>query len=108
MSIYRDCNCNALNSSYLNKKIKISGWIDKIRDHGNLIFIDLRDNFGITQCVIDSSNNLFSEINKLKNESVITISGLVIKRSPETKNLKIPSGEIEIKIESFNILSICK
>ncbi|MDC6447847.1 aspartate--tRNA ligase, partial [Alphaproteobacteria bacterium] len=83
-----------------------SGWVDTIRDHGNLIFIDLRDNYGITQCVIDAKHQLFKEISKLTNESVITIDGVVIKRSDETININISTGEIEINIFDFNILSL--
>ena len=81
MSSYRDYNCNTLNIKHLNKKVKLSGWIDTIRDHGNLIFIDLRDNFGITQCVADSKSSLFKTINDLKNEYVVKLEGLVIERS---------------------------
>ena len=105
MSTYRDLDCNSLNTNHLNKKVKISGWVDTVRDHGNLIFIDLRDNYGITQCVSDSSNILFDKINKLKNESVISVEGVIVKRSNDTKNLKLPTGEIELKIESLEIIS---
>tara|TARA_B100001123_G_scaffold446123_1_gene599554 strand:+ start:2754 stop:4529 length:1776 start_codon:yes stop_codon:yes gene_type:complete len=105
MNIYRDLNCNSLSIKDLDTKIKLSGWIDTVRDHGNLIFIDLRDNYGITQCVIDASSELFSEISKLKNESVISVQGKVTKRSEDTKNLKLPTGEIELKIESLEVLS---
>ena len=105
MNIYRDLNCNSLSIKDLDTKIKLSGWIDTVRDHGNLIFIDLRDNYGITQCVSDASSELFSEISKLKNESVISVQGKVTKRSEDTKNLKLPTGEIELKIESLEVLS---
>ena len=106
MNAYRDFDCNSLNIKNLNDIVKISGWIDTIRDHGNLLFIDLRDNYGITQCVVDSSNNLFDNLIKLKNECVVTFKGEVVKRSQETVNKRIPTGEIEVKIESYNILSI--
>jgi len=105
MHIYRTHFCSELNISNLNQEITLSGWIDTIRDHGNLIFIDLRDNYGITQCVVDAKNKIFEEISKLNNESVITIIGKVIKRSDDTINQGIFTGEIEIKISSYILLS---
>ncbi len=105
MNKYRTHLCSELNSSNLNHEVKLSGWIDTIRDHGNLIFIDLRDNYGITQCVVDAKHKLFNEISKLNNESVITVSGFVIQRSNETVNNNISTGEIEIQIEKYELLS---
>ena len=105
MNIYRSHFCSELSISNLNNQVKLSGWIDTIRDHGNLIFIDLRDNYGITQCVIDSSHDKFDEISNLSNESVITVNGKVIQRSSDVINKNISTGEIEIKIESYILLS---
>ena len=105
MNIYRSHFCSELSVSNLNNQVKLSGWIDTIRDHGNLIFIDLRDNYGITQCVIDSSHDKFDEISHLSNESVITVNGKVIQRSSDVINKNISTGEIEIKIESYILLS---
>ena len=105
MNIYRTHFCSDLSISNLNNQVKLSGWIDTIRDHGNLIFIDLRDNYGITQCVIDSSHDKFDEISHLSNESVITVNGKVIQRSSDVINKSISTGEIEIKIESYILLS---
>ena len=105
MNIYRSHFCSELSISNLNNQVKLSGWIDTIRDHGNLIFIDLRDNYGITQCVIDSSHDKFDEISHLSNESVITVNGKVIQRSSDVINKNISTGEIEIKIESYILLS---
>ena len=105
MNEYRSHYCSELNISSLDQEVKLSGWIDTIRDHGNLIFIDLRDNYGITQCVVDAQHNLFSEISKLSNESVITISGSVVQRSNETVNKSISTGEIEVKINNYKLLS---
>ena len=102
---YRSHYCSELNISNLDQEVKLSGWIDTIRDHGNLIFIDLRDNYGITQCVVDAQHNLFSEISKLSNESVITVIGSVVKRSNETVNKSISTGEIEVKIDNYKLLS---
>tara|TARA_Y100000590_G_scaffold8304_1_gene10390 strand:+ start:4422 stop:6164 length:1743 start_codon:yes stop_codon:yes gene_type:complete len=86
----------------------LSGWINKKRDHGNLLFIDLRDNYGITQCVIDKSNNIFKEIEKLPLETVIKIDGDVVARTKETINPEIKTGEIEILIKKFEILGLTK
>ena len=105
MNEYRSHYCSELNISNLDQEVKLSGWIDTIRDHGNLIFIDLRDNYGITQCVLDAQHNLFSEISKLSNESVITVTGSVVKRSNETVNKSISTGEIEVKIDNYKLLS---
>ena len=105
MNEYRSHYCSELNISNLDQEVKLSGWIDTIRDHGNLIFIDLRDNYGITQCVVDAKHKLFIEIAKLSNESVITVSGSVVQRSIETVNKSISTGEIEIKINNFKLLS---
>ena len=105
MNKYRTHLCSELNTSNLNEQVILSGWVDTIRDHGNLIFIDLRDNYGITQCVADANHHSFNDISNLNHESVITINGQVIQRSAQTVNKSITTGEIEIKIESFNLLS---
>ena len=86
----------------------MSGWINKKRDHGNLLFIDLRDNYGITQCIIDKSNSNFKELEKIQLESVIKINGKVVERSKETINLELQTGEIEVNINSFEILGTCR
>ena len=105
MNKYRTHLCSELNISNLNQEVTLSGWVDTIRDHGNLIFIDLRDNYGITQCVVDSQHKSFEKISNLNNESVITIKGEVIQRSEDTINKSIFTGEIEIKIYSYSLLS---
>ena len=108
MTKYRTHTCGELNKSHKEKKILLSGWINKKRDHGNLLFIDLRDNYGITQCVIDKSNQIFKKIEKLSLETVIKISGFVVVRSVETTNKNIPTGEIEVKINTVDILGETK
>ena len=108
MNKYRTHNCGELNKSHKGKEISLSGWINKKRDHGNLLFIDLRDNYGLTQCVIDKSNEIFKKIEKLSLETVIKISGEVIERSKDTINKNISSGEIEIKIKDIDILGETK
>ena len=108
MNKYRTHNCNELSRENNNTDVTLSGWINKKRDHGNLLFIDLRDNFGITQCVIEKNNKYFKELEKIQLESVVKISGQVKNRSKETINKDISTGEIEIKISYFEILGICK
>ncbi len=108
MNKYRTHNCGELNKLNKDQKIILSGWINKKRDHGNLLFFDLRDNYGLTQCVIDKSNQYFKELEKIQLESVVKISGSVIERSKETINPDLKTGEIEVNIFSFEILGICK
>ncbi len=108
MNKYRTHTCGELTKLDKEKKISLSGWINKKRDHGNLLFIDLRDNFGITQCVIDKSNEIFRKIEKLSLETVIKITGMVIERSNETINKNITTGEIEVKINNIDILGETK
>ena len=108
MNKYRTHNCNELRKKDLDKDISISGWINKKRDHGNLLFIDLRDNYGITQCIIDKENKNFLELEKTQLETVIKILGKVINRSNETINKDIETGEIEVVINKFEILGTCK
>ena len=108
MSKYRTHTCGELNTSNKGQKINLSGWINKKRDHGNLLFIDLRDNYGITQCVVDKDNQVFKNIEKLPLESVIKISGEVIERNKETINPNLSTGEIEISINEFEILGETK
>ncbi|MDC0079123.1 aspartate--tRNA ligase [Candidatus Pelagibacter sp.] len=108
MNKYRSHNCNELRKDDLDKEISISGWINKKRDHGNLLFIDLRDNYGITQCIVDKENKNFLELEKVQLETVIKINGKVVSRSDETINKDIETGEIEIIINEIEILSTCK
>ena len=108
MNKYRTHTCGELTKLHKEKEISLSGWINKKRDHGNLLFIDLRDNFGITQCVIDKSNEIFKKIEKLSLETVIKIMGVVIERSNETINKNISTGEIEVKINNIDILGETK
>ncbi len=107
MNKYRTHHCNELRKKDLDKNIILSGWVNKKRDHGNLLFIDLRDNYGITQCIIDKDNKNFSLLEKIQLETVIKIEGIVIKRSDETINDEIETGEIEVSIQKFEILGSC-
>jgi len=105
---YRTHNCNELNLTHKGNQIILSGWVNKKRDHGNLLFIDLRDNYGLTQCVIDKSNSIFKNVEKLPLETVIKVEGKVVVRSKETANPNISTGEIEVVINSFEILGATK
>ncbi len=108
MNKYRTHQCNELRKSDVDKSVSLSGWINKKRDHGNLLFIDLRDNYGITQCIIDKENKNFSELEKIQLETVIKVNGKVVNRSHETKNKDIETGEIEVVISEYETLGTCK
>ncbi len=108
MNKYRTHQCNELRKSDVDKSVSLSGWIKKKRDHGNLLFIDLRDNYGITQCIIDKENKNFSELEKIQLETVIKVNGKVVNRSHETKNKDIETGEIEVVISEYETLGTCK
>ena len=108
MTKYRTHTCNELNIKNEGEKVLLSGWINKKRDHGNLLFIDLRDNYGITQCVIDKKNDLFIKIEKIPLESVTQFEGQVVKRVEDTINKELNTGEIELKITNFKILGTTK
>ncbi|MFL2887172.1 MAG: aspartate--tRNA ligase [Candidatus Pelagibacter sp.] len=108
MTKYRTHNCSELNLNHKGKQIILSGWINKKRDHGNLLFIDLRDNYGLTQCVIDNKNSIFNDVEKLPLETVIKIEGKVLERSKETTNPNILTGEVEVSIKTFEVLGTTK
>jgi len=105
---YRSHNCDELSKKDIGKKVFLSGWINKKRDHGNLLFIDLRDNYGITQCIIEKENSNFSTLEKIQLETVIKVDGEVVSRSNETINKEINTGEVEVIIKSFSVLGACK
>ena len=108
MNKFRTHNCSELSEKDLDKNVTISGWLHRRRDHGNLIFIDIRDHYGITQCVTENDNKFFSILEKIKPESVLKISGKVIGREKGTENLELKTGKIEIQIQSLEILSNAK
>ena len=108
MHKYRTHTCSEITKKNSGEIVKLSGWIHRKRDHGNLLFFDLRDHFGLTQCVIENTNNFFKIVEKIKPESVVCVSGKVIERSKETTNKDLFTGEVEIKISSFEILSESK
>ncbi len=108
MNKFRTHNCNELSLSKVGDDVVLSGWINKKRDHGNLLFIDLRDNYGITQCIIDNENSNFKILEKIQLETVININGKVVKRSEDSINKEIDTGEIEVVIKTFKVLGQCK
>ena len=105
---YRTHNCSELSEKDINKNIILSGWLHRKRDHGNLLFIDLRDHFGITQCVIENDNQHFSTLEKLKPESVLKVIGKVVQRTEGTENKDLKTGKIEISINDIEVLSSAK
>lgn len=100
---YRTHNCNELTFDNLNEKVALAGWVDTIRDHGGVAFIDLRDQYGITQVVVNDGDL----INHLKKESVISVEGTVVKRDEETVNKKLATGELEVKVDKLTMLGAC-
>src|SRR5579862_8594950 len=105
MHTYRTTNCGALRLAAAGSEVRLAGWVHRKRDHGQLLFIDLRDHYGLTQCVIDISSPLFKEVDALRLESVISVTGTVVERSAETVNPKLPTGEVELKIKALEVLS---
>ena len=105
MNQYRTHNCSEISKKDIGKEVKISGWLNKKRDHGGLLFLDLRDSYGITQCVVDTEHEDFKKVESVRLESVISVTGSVIKRSNETINKNISTGEVEIKIKFFEVLN---
>ena len=105
MHLYRTHNCGALRPDHEGKTARLSGWVHRKRDHGQLLFVDLRDHFGVTQCVIDVASPLFKQADALKLESVLTVTGRVVRRSPETVNPKLPTGAVEVQIAEMTLQS---
>ncbi|MDP6217254.1 MAG: aspartate--tRNA ligase [Alphaproteobacteria bacterium] len=105
MHVYRTHNCGALSHADIGQTVKLSGWVHRKRDHGGVVFIDLRDHYGLTQCVVDSTDSAFGAAEQLRNESVITITGEVRARSEDTVNKALSTGEIEVQIASLELQS---
>ena len=108
MNKYRTHNCSELTEGENNKTVTLSGWVHRKRDHGNLLFIDLRDHFGLTQCVVDNNNKYFKILEKIRPESVLSITGQVLKREKGTENKELPTGKIEVRIQTIKILGEAK
>jgi len=105
MHAYRSHNCAELTEANVGQQVRLSGWINRKRDHGQLVFVDLRDHYGLTQCVADASDASFAMVEATRLESVVTITGTVLKRSDETVNVNLPTGQIEVRIEAFEVQS---
>jgi aspartyl-tRNA synthetase len=106
MHAYRTHTCGALRSAAIGAQVRLSGWVHRKRDHGNLVFIDLRDHYGITQCVLDVSSPLFKAVEQTRVESVVTVTGKVVQRPAETANPRLPTGEIELQIQDYLVQSV--
>ncbi|HEY2752033.1 aspartate--tRNA ligase [Phenylobacterium sp.] len=105
MHAYRTHTCGALRAADTGKTVRLSGWIHRKRDHGGLVFVDLRDHYGLTQLVLDPDTPGFELVERLRAESVIRIDGEVVARSPETVNPGLPTGEVEIRVKDVAVLS---
>jgi aspartyl-tRNA synthetase len=105
MHIYRTHNCSELRSHNVGEDVRLSGWVHRKRDHGDLVFIDLRDNFGITQIVTEVDGPAFATLERLRAESVITVTGKVVARSGDLINTKLNTGEIEVHAVSVDVQS---
>jgi aspartyl-tRNA synthetase len=104
MHLYRTHTCGQLRLADQGKTARLSGWVHRKRDHGQLLFVDLRDHYGITQCVIDISSSLFAAVDAQRLENVVTVTGTVVRRSDDTINPKLLTGEVELKIEGIDLL----
>ena len=104
MHPYRTHTCGALRRADAGSSARLSGWVHRMRDHGNLLFVDLRDHYGITQCVVDASSAVFPAVEALPLESVVSVTGSVVVRSDDTINPDLPTGEVELGIEAMDIL----
>ena len=105
MNIYRTHNCGELRNENINEAVRLSGWVHRKRDHGGLLFIDLRDHFGLTQLVVEPESPFFADVENVRAESVIRIAGTVIARDGEAINPNLTTGEIEIRLDEFELLS---
>ncbi len=105
MHAYRTHTCGALRQEHVDQQVRLSGWVHRKRDHGNLLFVDLRDHYGITQCVTDISAEVFKVLEGLRPESVITVTGVVVARTGDTVNTKLPTGAIELRVREIEVQS---
>ncbi len=105
MHAFRSHTCGELTEADVGQPVRLSGWVNRKRDHGQLVFVDLRDHYGLTQCVVDSSDPTFAAVEATRLESVVTITGTVLKRSDDTINTALPTGHIEVRIEQFEVQS---
>lgn len=104
MHSFRTHNCGELRAENAGSEVRLSGWVHRKRDHGNLLFLDLRDHFGLTQCVVEVDSTIFPQIEALKLETVICVTGKIAARDGETKNPDLPTGEVELRIDNCEVL----
>lgn len=105
MHAYRTHTCGDLRKEHVGQQVRLSGWVHRKRDHGNLLFVDLRDHYGITQCVTDVSSEIFRVLETLRPESVVTVTGDVVARSAETVNARLTTGEVELRVRDIAVQS---
>jgi aspartyl-tRNA synthetase len=103
MHRYRSHTCGELRASHVGSRVRISGWVHRRRDHGGLVFIDLRDNYGLTQCVVEPDSPAFKGVDGLRSEFVVTFTGRVVARPGDTVNKDLATGEIEIRIDEVTV-----
>ena len=103
MHRYRTHTCGELRAGDVDRPARLSGWVHRKRDHGQLLFIDLRDNFGLTQCVVNASSPCFEAASGLRLESVVTLTGTVVARGPEAVNPRLPTGEVELAVDDLAV-----
>ena len=108
MHAYRTHNCAELRAEQVGETVKLSGWVHRKRDHGNLLFIDLRDHYGLTQIVSDVADASFKTLESVRAESVITVEGKVVARSPEVVNPNLATGEIEVHANAVTVQSVAQ
>ncbi len=101
MHKYRTHTCGELREAHVGEAVRISGWVHRKRDHGNLLFVDVRDHYGLTQCVVETGEAMFKDVEQVRAESVVTITGQVVRRSEDTINPSIDTGQVEIRIAEF-------
>ena len=104
-NVYRTHTCEVLRPDHLGQAVRLAGWVHRKRDHGQLLFIDLRDHYGITQCVVTPGSPAFTTAEGLRSESVISVSGKVVARSEENINPQLPTGLVEVDVQSIDVLS---
>jgi len=108
MHPYRTETCGELRKENVGSTVRLSGWVHRVRDHGGLLFVDLRDHYGITQCVVDPKSPAFADAERLKPEWVVRVDGEVVARSAETINPHLPTGEVEVRVKTIEVLSEAK
>ena len=108
MHRYRTHTCGELRSTHVGHSARLSGWVHRKRDHGNLLFVDLRDHYGITQCVVNAASPSFEAASALRPESVVTMSGTVVARGADAVNPKLPTGEVELAVDDVTVESVAE